>query len=200
MMARTPDDQDFWTRRRAAVRAEAEAEDAARAAADAAAEQEALVAARKGKSDAEILDELGLPDPDTLGRGDDFKVFLGAAVPERIRRRALRRLWRSNPVLANLDGLVDHGEDYTDTATVRRGMGTAYQVGRGMIRRAAELAEAPPASEGMPEPDAAASHETTADIADQQDGETTPEPVRSEPEERAPAAPCRRHMRFSFAT
>ena len=100
---------DFWSRRKAAVAAE-EAQDAAevqeRARAETAAELEA-------KTDEEILEELGLPDPSTLKPGDDFAAFLKDAVPDRIKKVALRKLWTSNPILANVDGLLDYGEDFT---------------------------------------------------------------------------------------
>ena len=86
-------------------------------------------------SDAEILEELGLPDPDTLDEGDDFSRFMGGAIPTRLRNRALRRLWLTNPVLANLDELVDYGEDFTDAATVVENLQTAYRVGKGFLRR-----------------------------------------------------------------
>jgi hypothetical protein len=33
-------------------------------------------------------------------------------VPEALRNRALRKLWLSDPVLANLDGLNDYDEDF----------------------------------------------------------------------------------------
>ena len=75
--------------------------------------------------------ELGLPSPRTLGPGSDFKAFMASDVPDHLRRFALRRLWRSNPILANVDGLVDYGEDFTDAGTVIEGMKTAYQVGTG---------------------------------------------------------------------
>ena len=93
------------------------------------------------KTDAEILDELGLPDPDSLIKGDDFKAFLRAAVPARLRNRALRRLWISDPVLANLDGLNDYDQDFTDAATAMPVLKTAYRVGRGMLRDIPEPAE-----------------------------------------------------------
>ena len=83
---------------------------------------------------------MGLPDPDTLQPGDDFRAFMAKAVPDRLRRRALRRLWQSNPALANLDGLVDYGEDFTDSATVIENMQTAYQVGKGMTAHVEEMA------------------------------------------------------------
>lgn len=85
------------------------------------------------RSDEEILAELGLPDPDNLTLGDDAAGFMSKAVPDRLRRRALRQLWRTNPVLANVDGLVEYGEDYTDSAMVIENLQTLYQVGKGMF-------------------------------------------------------------------
>lgn len=73
---------------------------------------------------------LELPDIETLGRGSDYKPFLQAGVPVELQRLALRKLWRSNPVLANLDGLVDYADDYTDAGTVRPNMRTVYKVAR----------------------------------------------------------------------
>lgn len=94
------------------------------------------------RPDAEVLAELGLPDPETLKPGDDFAAFMSAAVPARIRNRALRRLWASNPVMANLDALVDYGEDFTDAATVVENLQTAYRVGKGIVERLAGPEEA----------------------------------------------------------
>lgn len=124
---------DFWSRRRAQVAAE----DQARARA---AEAEAREADLAERTDAELCEDLDLPDPDTMEAGDDFSAFMSRAVPDRLRRRALRRLWRSNPVLANVDGLVDYGGDFTDSATVIENLQTAYQVGRGMTAHIEELA------------------------------------------------------------
>lgn len=119
---------DFWSRRKAAVEAEQQAAERAFAE-EVEAERELALAE---KSDEEILDELGLPDPDTLSEGDDFSAFLTDKVPARLKTRALRRLWMSNPVLANVDGLVDYGEDFTDAGNVIENLQTAYQVGKGM--------------------------------------------------------------------
>ena len=126
----------FWERRKAGVEAEARAEEKAKLAA-LQAEREAEQAE---KSDEELLEELDLPDPDTLTEGDDFKQFLIEAVPARLKTRALRRLWRVNPVLANLDGLLDYGEDFTDSAMVVENLQTAYQVGKGMLKHVEEMA------------------------------------------------------------
>jgi len=129
---------DFWARRKAAVAAETRAEEEAGREVLAAEERKAL----EERPDEEVLAELELPDPDTMKQGDDFSAFMSDAVPERLRKRALRQLWRSNPVLANLDNLVDYGEDYTDAALVVENLQTAYQVGKGMLKHLEAMAEA----------------------------------------------------------
>ena len=133
---------NFWSRRRAAVEAEARAEAEARLAARTLAEDQALTAAQAERTDAEILTDLGLPDPEGMAMGDDFAAFLQKSVPEHLRRRALRKLWLSNPVLANLDGLLDHNDDFTGAATVMPDMKTTYQVGRGLSAHVEALAQA----------------------------------------------------------
>ncbi len=127
---------DFWARRKASV----EAEDKVAQAVDAQVELAAQDADLDSLSDAEILEQLDLPDPETLGVEDDFKVFWSKAVPSRIRTRAMRRLWQVNPILANVDGLVGYGEDFTDAALIIEGMETSYQVGKGMTAHVEELA------------------------------------------------------------
>ncbi|WP_231582004.1 DUF3306 domain-containing protein [Puniceibacterium sp. IMCC21224] len=92
------------------------------------------------KSDAELLAELNLPDPESLKLGDDLTAFLKKEVPERLRRRALRRFWRTNPVLACLDGLNDYDGDFTNAATDAPGVATAYRVGKGMLHHIETLA------------------------------------------------------------
>jgi hypothetical protein len=74
-----------------------------------------------------------LPDIDSLDKDSDFSAFLREGVPEEIRRRALRVLWRSDPVLANLDGLNDYDEDFTIVHTVADAVRTAYRVGKGYL-------------------------------------------------------------------
>ncbi len=196
--------EDFWSRRKARVREEAAADEHAVEARQRAERERELEA----RSDDEILQELGLPDPDTLEPGDDFGAFMARAVPERIRRRALRRLWRSNAALANLDGLLDYGEDYTDSATVIEGLQTAYQVGRGMVARVREVAadavdgdEAGGRAPGdVAEAVTEASAEVPADVA----GETTdqaaaePDAAGMPEDEVAGFAPPSRRMRFRF--
>jgi hypothetical protein len=126
---------DFWSRRKAGVEAEKQVYVQAQQVEEAA----VLEADQAEKTDIEVLEELGLPNPDSMTMGDDFSAFMSKAVPDRLRRRALRRLWLANPALANLDGLLDYGEDFTDSATVIENMQTAYQVGKGMTEHVLEM-------------------------------------------------------------
>lgn len=100
--------------------------------------------------EADLLKRLGLPDPDTLVRGDDFSAFMVRAVPDALRRRALRRLWPSNPVLACVDGLNDYDTDFTATGRSVEPIRTAYRIGRGFLTNAP--AAAPPGGEGETAP------------------------------------------------
>ncbi|KII15977.1 DUF3306 domain-containing protein [Phaeobacter sp. S60] len=173
---------DFWSRRRAKVAAEQQAEAAETAAAARVAEEQALEA----KSDAELLEELNLPDPDQMQQGDDFSVFLKETIPARLRTRALRRLWASNPVLANVDGLLDYGEDFTDSAMVIENLQTAYQVGKGMTAHVEELARQAEEAAGR----------ATGIVAEVQDEDPAGEKAASVDEETAatarPVDPVRR--------
>ena len=57
-------------------------------------------------------------------------------LPDRLRQMALRRMWRLNPLFRFADEMVEYGENYTDAATVIDGMTTAYQVGKGYLKKA----------------------------------------------------------------
>jgi len=150
-------------------------------------------------SDAEALERLGLPDPDTLKPGDDFAAFMAKAVPARLRTRALRKLWLSNPVLANLDMLVDYGEDFTDSAKVVESVQTIYQVGRGMVDK---LAADEPEPELPSDDEPAAIPPTDEAGAEPEVGSEDIDPPRVEaewPAPRARSAPslrARTRMRF----
>ncbi|MBT8460377.1 MAG: DUF3306 domain-containing protein [Boseongicola sp.] len=191
-------EQNFWSRRKAGVLAEAEAEKAAVEAKKLADERAVL----EEKSDEELLAELNLPDPESLRMGDDFSVFMTGAVPDRLRRRALRVLWRSNPTLANVDMLVDYGEDFTDAALVVENMQTAYQVGKGMLKHIEEMARQAEELENPSEVEPEAEGE---DLKELDERETQPEPVETfeepvlvaeinEPEELI--VPTARRMKF----
>ena len=128
--------QTFWARRKAKVEAETQADLAAVEARNSSKEEAELVEL----SDDALLEQLELPNPDEMEMGDDFSGFMSKSVPDRLRRRALRTLWRSNPVLANVDNLVDYGEDFTDAALAVENIQTAYQVGKGMLKHVQEMA------------------------------------------------------------
>lgn len=178
--------RNFWSRRRAGVEAEAQALEAHAVEAEAAKLEE--------RPDEEILAELNLPEPETLDSADAVRDFLNAEVPQRLKTRALRRLWRLNPMLANLDGLVDYGEDYTDAALVVENLQTVYQVGKGMMTAFLED------DETTEEP----VEEIPADEIEDPEEEAplialaAPTPL-PEPEPEPPATPQRR-MRFAFDT
>ena len=198
---------DFWSRRKAAVAAEQNAErDAAQA--EALARQEAALAER---SDAEILAELDLPDPDEMERTEQVQELLKSAVPQRLKTRALRRMWRLNPVLANVDGLVDYGEDFTDAATVVENLQTAYQVGKGMLKTLEDWVDPNAAEDDAEGADDGADAEHAALDAAASDEEQPITPIHTETSQEAadrleaavasdadtlPARP--RRMRFEF--
>ena len=196
---------DFWSKRRAAVEAENDAE-----LLEVDAEQRAQADAEiREKSDAELLTELGLPEPESLMLGDDFKPYLSDVVPARLRTRALRVLWRLNPTLANLDGLVDYGEDFTDAATVMENLQTTYQVGKGMLAHVQEMMrqaeeetdDLPAASGDDPDEDAAEDIAALSDEADAPDSAPAL-PVSEVEDSESPAELSAvvsfRRMQFSF--
>ncbi|MFK7745192.1 MAG: DUF3306 domain-containing protein [Roseobacter sp.] len=193
----------FWARRKAAVAAEAEAEAHAAVAVEEAERQQELAQ----KDDAEILAEMGLPDPTEMQQGDDFSAFMSRDVPEHLRKVALRTLWRSNPVLANVDGLNEYDDDYRAAMLLKEPIKTAYQVGKGMLKHIEEM-ERQAAEADQPK---------EADIADvpEEEGEVIAEAVEAEATEAAPQiqmaydqpteivgdetiAPMPRKMRFRF--
>ena len=47
-----------------------------------------------------------------LDAESDYTQYLAEGVPEELTRAALRKLWLSDPVFANLDGLNDYDEDF----------------------------------------------------------------------------------------
>jgi len=202
---------DFWSARRARV---AEEEEALRELESEKAQAQ-LNEAQEEKSDEEILLEHNLPDPDNLTADDNVAGFMAKSVPERLRRRALRRFWRLNPILANVDGLVDYGENYTDAATVVENLMSTYQVGKGMLAHVEYLAELAKKKEDEAEQELAEAEENLEEetpndmsltasedeISDQvchEDQFITPEAVKEDNIAEAPLKP--RRMRFRFAS
>ena len=219
MSAPTSSTGDFWSRRKAAVEAEQQAERDARLA-ELIAEEEAKLAE---KTDEDYLAELDLPEPEEMESTEQVQTLLKSTVPQRLKTRALRRLWRLNPVLANVDGLVDYGEDFTDAAMVVENMATTYQVGKGMLKAiewespkpvdAGEIEAAEEEAEALAAAEAAEhTDEPTAALSQTDETpEATPALTAEAPAEadmptaeidtaEAPAPATPRRMRFRFDT
>lgn len=92
-----------------------------------------------------------LPSVEDLTAESDFTPFLRADVPEDLHRQALRKLWISDPVYANDDGLKDYADDYTGLFDLSEPVKTLYRVGRGFLtddEAPAETSPSPPRGEG----------------------------------------------------
>lgn len=112
------------------------------------------------------------PDPETLGKDDDFTVYLGDRIPAELRRRALRTLWRTDPVFANLDGLNEYDEDFSAIGTVARTIETAYRAGQGYVRN---TDEEEPANEVTASDEMVAAQNSAGDVLDEPSGAQSPE-------------------------
>jgi len=169
----TTDEKDFlarWSRRKQAAReglGEPEPEQPA-------------VPAENAEPSAEMTppaDEAAYADVDfdALDYSSDYTRFMAGDVPEMVQRRALRALWRSDPVLANIDGLCDYDEDYTDAARAVETLVSSYRAGHG-YRSDEEIAamEAEDRAEGEARPEAETPAEEHASLAaDDGSGDTS---------------------------
>jgi len=87
------------------------------------------------QTDQDAVDTFADVDFDALDYNSDYTRFMGDNVPDDVRNQALAKLWGSDPILANVDGLTDYSEDFTDAAlAVPMGaLKTAYKVGQGFL-------------------------------------------------------------------
>ncbi len=90
-------------------------------------------AADDAGAEAEVTPAVTEADLENLTYDSDYTKFMGENVPEALRRRALRQLWRSDPILANVDGLCDYDDDFTDAALAVKVLQTAHKVGQGYL-------------------------------------------------------------------
>ena len=86
--------------------------------------------------DDQLLQKYGLTNPEEIEDEAGLEAFMQNGLPDRLRQMALRRMWRLNPLFRFADEMVEYGENYTDAATVIDGMTTAYQVGKGYLKKA----------------------------------------------------------------
>ncbi len=127
---------------------------------------------------------LNLPDIDALTAESDFTRFMHEGVPAELRNRALRKLWRLDPVFAKVDGLDDYAEDFTIAAAVLPDMKTLYKRGRDLVRGEGETADAGDAATRTADQDDAAApadaaKSTTTDAAAVADERTPSGPPKS---------------------
>ena len=156
-----------WARRKAAVRkagAPVIAHSTAPAPADPATgpTPASLPAARTPASSAPITEPArpppaevrveDLPPIDSLTYESDFSPYFRPGVPNALRQQALRKLWRTNPVLANLDGLNDYDEDYSTVGMIEEVVETLFQIGRGMADPEVAAKTASSEAAATPEP------------------------------------------------
>ena len=95
-----------------------------------------------------------LPPIDSLTRESDYRPFLAANVPEALHRAALRALWRSDPLLANLDGLNDYDGDFTIAGSAAPPVRTVWRIGREVAEavREADKSLTPSEDQDLPQP------------------------------------------------
>ena len=120
-----------------------------------------------------------LPALDTLNADSDFTKFLRTDVPPILKKAALRKLWTSDPVLANVDGLNDYDEDFAKMG-LGKAVKTAYQVGKGMINQMAETENAQDAvsnkAQKMAENEPSEEEETSGELDPEKAFNTNPTP------------------------
>lgn len=124
-------------------------------------------------------------DLDTLDKDSDMSIFLREGVPEMLRKTALQTVWRSNPVFANLDELVDYGEDFGRKDLILKTFTSAYQAGRGYLKSVEDaVAEsAPPEEAPAPMSAAEPERETGAETVAETETAATPDPADPMPAE-----------------
>lgn len=159
-----------WSRRKEQARApepEGDAQDAGPA------ENQAPPAG--GPDEAEIVAQL--PDIESLDETSDFTVFMKEGVPQALKRQALRKLWRVNPVFSFLDGMNEYDEDFTIATAGAEGVKTVYQVGKGMLGDRDERDPERDPEDAAPQDAAGPSQvDQAADGMEDEDGTELPDP------------------------
>lgn len=76
-------------------------------------------------------------DLEKVEYGFDFSIFMKRGVPDVLRKKALKKFFNSNPVLANLDGLNDYDEDFNNP--LHMVYKSSWDVGRGFLTEAEKV-------------------------------------------------------------
>jgi len=163
-----------WSRRKQAARQDAKPVDEPDGK-DPEGEHDAAPPAAQPRAAGESVDSeheaLELPDIDSLSTDSDFTPFMKKGVPKELRNRAMRKLWRVNPVFGHLDGLNDYDGDFTDAASVVKDLKTLYKVGKGIVLK----------PDPEPEPESTAGAPPADDTPEIAATKPTIEPAEPEP-------------------
>lgn len=113
-------------------------------------------------------------DLHSLDAASDLSPFYKEGVPKALKMAAMRAMWRTSPVFANLDGLNDYDQNFADPELIRKFTGTAWKIGRGYLtddpEPVAEVAGEAAADEA--EPEEAASVDTETEAPESPDSDT----------------------------
>ena len=92
--------------------------------------QQALLAANRAAAES--------VDIEAIGYESDISVFFKEGVPALLKQAAMRRMWRSDPIFANVDGLNDYDQDFNVIHRVLTEFKSAWQAGRGYLPKEIE--------------------------------------------------------------
>ncbi|MEP3231470.1 MAG: DUF3306 domain-containing protein [Hyphomicrobiales bacterium] len=120
-------------------------------------------------------------DIEALDYDSDYSTFFKEGVPPLLKQKAMRLLWRSNPVLANIDGLCDYDENFGDPSLILEKFESAYQIGKGYFVEDKEDVEEEVASDEALEADLE-NTEGDDNLADASEQEETADDEVTEPE------------------
>lgn len=166
-----------WAKRKAAVREAEEAETVAEepVVEEQEPETEEQAMALLEERDPELAEQISGMDLDKLSYDDDFTLFMKTKVPDIIRRKALSKLWLSQPLLANLDGLNEYDEDYTQAADAAEMVRKAFEAARlreeEAAKKKAKEALASNTSEVEPDDEAKTAEAAADDLVEDDDGD-----------------------------
>lgn len=121
-----------------------------------------------------------LPPIEGLTMKSDISAFLQDGVPEELKNLALRKVWASDPFLANPDPLDIHNLDYT-MPVLTEAVKTVYQVGRGIVLPDDEKPAAPESGESEAAP-APAETAPVAGLPPPAEVSEAPNPIGNAPE------------------
>jgi putative acetyltransferase len=124
---------DRWSRRKAAARQAEPVDDQPppqREASAATSSTAQPVAPKAALTEADFADV----NFEALDYGSEYGRFMQSGVPEAIRKKALQKLWLSDPIFTQVDPFNEYAGDYTDAAVAAQGpLKTAYKIGRGFL-------------------------------------------------------------------